>query len=140
MKYLSKLIYLLTLTLIIGSCADSDNDEVTIIGGGEDTIILSTNNIEFDALQNSATVTTEGEYWSIAEITVNDIEFGIPENINVTADSYAFKQDCITIDKKNDNTINIQIDENLSGIEKIISIDFMDGNFHDRVIIKQLAN
>ena len=135
MKKLSKLIYLVTLTLIITSCADTKKEE--LIGSWDDNIKLSTKIVEFDARQNSITITTEGDSWWLSDVQVNDEVYFLPEDINRLSESYFFKKDCFIIEKKDNNTLYIEIDENLSNSERTIIIWVQAGNYFDHIIIKQ---
>jgi len=136
MKKLSKLIYLLTLTLIITSCTEKDEP----IGLWGDIIKLSTKKVEFDSSSNSVTITTEGDWWWVIGVTVDDEEFIVHKDINLESESYVIEQDCFRVEKKDNNTLYIEIDENLSNTERTIFIQLEAGNYFDRVIIIQSGN
>lgn len=138
MKKLSKLISLLTLILIISSCTNTEKEKP--IGKWDDIIKLSTKNVEFDANQNSVTITTEGDWWWVVEVSVNGEEYGIPDDIKLESESYIIEQDCFMVEKKDKNTLYIEIDENLSNTERTIIVTLEAGNYFDNVIIKQSAN
>lgn len=135
MKKLSKLIYLMTLTLIISSCTEKEEP----IGKWDDNIKLSTKKVEFDSSSKSVTITTEGDWWWVIGVSVNDEEFGVPEDINLESESYVIEQDCFRVEKIDNNTLYVEIDENISNTERTIIVELEAGNYFDRVIITQSA-
>ena len=137
MKKLSKIIGLVTLTLIITSC--SVREKVKPVGKWDDNIKLSTKNVEFDANQNSITVMTEGNWWWVTDVSVNGEVFNIPENINVLSESYIIKQDCFIVQRKDKNTLYIEIKKNQSNTIRIIKVGLQAGNYFDSIIVTQSA-
>jgi len=138
MKKISYILCLLTITALISSCSHS-NKEVPI-GQWGDIIKLSTKNVEFDANANSVTITTEGDWWWVTGVTVNDERFEVSDNINVESDHYIIQQDCFTVERKDKNTLYIEIDENPSNAERIIVVGLEAGDYFDGVKITQSSN
>jgi len=137
MKKTSYILCLVTITVLISSCSHSDKD--VPIGQWGDIIKLSTKNIEFDANANSVTITTEGDWWWVIGVTVDDERFGVPDNVNIESDNYIIQQDCFTVERKDKNTLHIEIDENPSNAERIIEVGLEAGDYFDRVRITQSA-
>jgi len=135
MKNKLNIFYLIALTLFIYSCSNSNNDRP--IGQWDDIIKLSTKDVTFKSTSDSITITTEGDWWWIIGITVNNEHFAIPDNINLESDNYVIKQDCFTVEKKDNNTLYIELDENLTGTERIVVVELEAGDYFDRVIITQ---
>lgn len=135
MKNKLNIFYLIALTLFIYSCSNSNNDRP--IGQWDDVIKLSTKDVTFKSTSDSITITTEGNWWWITEITVNNEHFAIPDSINIESDNYVIKQDCFTVEKKNNNTLYIELDENRTSTERIVVVELEAGDYFDRVIITQ---
>lgn len=134
MKQASKLIGLIALTLILASCSIDRLD-----GDWDDNIKLSTRIVHFDKNKNTATVKTRGSTWWINGVLVNGKDFitAQDQNIDPTQDSYTFKGEWFTVEKKNKTTLNINVDENGSETERKIIIHLQAGNYFDRVAITQ---
>lgn len=134
MKQTLKLIGLIAFTLILASCSIDRLD-----GDWDDNINLSTRLIHFDKNKNAATVKTRGSSWWINGVLVNGKDFSSAQdqNIDLKLDSYTFKGDWFTVEKKDKTTLNIDMDENHTETERKIIIHLQAGNYFDRVSITQ---
>jgi len=138
MKNKLNIFYLIALSLFIYSCSNSNNDRPD--GQWDDNIKLSEKDVTFKSTSDSITITTEGDWWWITGITINNEHFAIPDNINIQSDSYVIKQDCFTVEKKDKNTLYIELEENQTSAERIVVVELEAGDYFDRVIITQSAN
>ena len=133
MKQALKLIGLIALTLILGSCSSDRLD-----GDWDDNIKLSTRAVNFNKNKNTTTITTKGEWWRITGVSVNGKVFSSQDqDIDLTKDSYIFQSDCFTIEKKDKTTINIEVDENNTGAERKIVVYLTAGNYSDYIAVTQ---
>jgi len=135
MKKISLLLYLFALTIILCSCSDKEEP----IGKWGDIIKLSTKKVEFDADSNSITITTEGDWWWVIGVSVNNEFFHTPEDINLESNNYIFQQDCFIVERKDKNTLFIEVDENQSNAERKIVVELEAGDYFDRITITQAS-
>jgi hypothetical protein len=135
---MKKTIFICSLFLIFLSINSCSNKK-SIDGKWDDIIQLSTKKVNFDAKANDVTITTKGEWWWITEVTVNNEYFGVPQNINLEADSYIFQENCFTVERVDKHTLHIAIDENLTNAERKIVIGLEAGDYFDWVTIIQAA-
>lgn len=137
MKKSLKIIGLIVFTLILGSCSTE-----RLVGDWDDNIKLSTKTVHFDKNKNATTITTKGEWWWINGLIVNGEHFQPSkdqEDIDLTSDSYAFKGDWFTVEKKNKTTLYIEVDENNTVAKRNIVVTLQAGNYFDGVTITQQA-
>ena len=132
---MNKVIILILSVFLISSCSDKFEP----VGKWDDIIKLSTKSVEFDANKNSITVKTEGDWWWISSVSVNGESFLLPQDVNIESNSYIFKQDCFIVEKKDKNTLYIEIEKNQSNAEKKITVVLEAGDYFDRVSVTQSA-
>lgn len=132
---MNKVIILILSVFLISSCSDKFDPD----GKWDDIIKLSTKSVEFNANKNSITVTTEGDWWWVTNVSVNGEYFHLPQDVNIDSESYIFKQDCFIVEKKDNNTLYIEIEKNESNAEKKITIVLEAGDYFDRVSVTQSA-
>lgn len=123
---------LIVLLNIFYSCSRMDGD-------WDDNIKLSIKNVEFSALGDSVIVTTEGSWWWINNISVNDKYFYVPNDSICELDSYLIKHDCFIVERRDKHTLFIKVDENPLNEKRIISVELEAGDYFDRVRITQNA-
>ncbi|PLW95330.1 MAG: hypothetical protein C0591_11220 [Marinilabiliales bacterium] len=135
---MNKVIFLFLSIILISSCSKKD----TPIGLWDDNIKLSTKNVEFGVNADSVVITTEGDWWWVAEITLNDSSYSYynNENINLESDSYTIIEDHFVVERRDKNTLFIKLDENMTGEERVMIITLEAGDYFDHVKINQLAN
>ena len=106
-------------------------------GKWSDNIKLSTKSAEFSSLGDSIVVTTKGTSWWLSEITIDGTEFYDFHSIDVLADSYLIKHDCVTFQRRNRSTMFIKLDPNPLPVDRIVVIGLEAGDYFDRVTITQ---
>ncbi len=133
------------MTLIIGiyilvSCSDKVIEEP--IGYADDTIKLSIKNVDFTAQVDSITITTEGNWWWINEISFEDSTYiySNRDDINLESDSYSIKEEHFVVERRDKNTLFVKITENDTRKERQMNITLQAGNYFDYVLIKQPIN
>ena len=84
---MNKLILLFLSIILISSCRKEKEE---IIGKWDDIIKLSTKNVELKKTTDSVLITTEGTWWWIFGINLNDSTYSYynNENINITIAFY----------------------------------------------------
>ena len=107
-------------------------------GVWDDNIKLSLKTDEFTANADSIMITTQGSWWWICDITVNDNHF-YGFGINPDSDNYRIKQDCFIVERRDKHTLFIRLDENPLNISRIITVGLEAGDYFDRVTITQKA-
>lgn len=127
----------LFLILIFGySCSNSDNPD----GLWDDNIKLSQKEVQFTAAQNSITITTEGEWWWIHQISMNrSLNFDI-SRIDTTSKNFVIDETEFKIERKNATEIHIEMTRNQTGAERVLLIGLEAGDYFDRIEITQSAN
>ncbi len=135
---MQKIVILILAIFIFFSCSDKKD----LDGDWSDNIKLSTKNVDFTALTDSVTITTEGEGWWIEGICFTDSTYSYnnQDDINLASDSFSIKEDAFTIERRDATTLFVKINENHSGMERIMSITFEYGDYFDHVTITQDAN
>ena len=123
--------------VLISSCSDKED----IIGKWDDNIKLSAKTVEFEAKADSVIITTEGDWWMIGDISLNNnpYTFNLDENISPYSHPYAIIGDDFVVEKRDKTTLFIRLDENETGEERILGISLLAGDYGDHVVIKQSA-
>lgn len=133
MKKILCFMCLIPIVIIFYSCSDKEDP----IGKWDDVIKLSAKAVKFNADTDSVTITTEGDWWWITDVTVDDKRFGILSSIDTESDNYSIKQDCFVVERRDKNTLFIKVDENKLSIQRIITVGLEAGDYFDRVTIMQ---
>lgn len=133
---MKKLLIVFLSFVLISSCEKSE-----VIGGWDDNIKLSTKNVEFGVKADSVLITTEGDWWWIDAIYLDDSTYSYynNENINLESGSYIIIEDNFIVERRDKNTLFVKLDENITGEERELIVGLAAGNYFDRVIIKQSA-
>jgi len=129
-----------TLALIISiffllSCADKQDPE----GLWDDIIQLSTKSARLKATTDSVTITTGGDWWWINGIEFNDSTYIYynREDIDLESDNYSIQENCFLVERRDKNTLFVQLDENTTGNERSLIISLEAGDYFDNVVIHQ---
>lgn len=125
--------------VIIISVLNSCSDKQDLIGKWNDNIKLSTKAVEFDANSDSVIITTQGDWWWITDVTVDNETFSAFEGVNMESYNYSIKQDCFIVERRDKNTLFIKVDENLLSTPRIITVGLEAGDYFDRVTITQAS-
>ena len=133
---MNKLILFLLGIILISSCNKEEP-----IGKWEDNIKLSTKNVAFEVKSDSVIITTEGDWWWIDGISLNDSTYSYynNENVNLESDSYIITETNFVVERRDKHTLFIKLDENLTGKERVMIIGLEAGDYFDNVKIKQSA-
>jgi hypothetical protein len=123
----------LNIFILASSCTRIVED-----GDWDDNIKLSSKTVEFTPFADSVLVTTEGSWWWICDITVNDKYFN-GFGINPDSENYRIKQDCFIVERRDKHTLFIRIDENPLDATRIVTVGLEAGDYFDRVTITQKA-
>ncbi len=125
--------------VLLSSCSKSDDDP--IIGLWDDNIKLSLKYAEFDADADSVIIKTEGDWWWINEISVNDSSYQYYGNddIDMESESYTIVEDFFIVERSDKNTLFVKMEKNDSSNDRVMSIVLQAGDYFDYVNIKQLA-
>ncbi len=86
-------------------------------------------------------ITTQGSWWWIDQISVNDSSYSYYNNevVDLEADSYTINESFFVVERRNKTTLFIQMDKNTSGEERIMNLVLEAGNYFDYVTVKQAA-
>ncbi|MDX8338745.1 hypothetical protein SLH46_06105 [Draconibacterium sp. IB214405] len=131
---MKKLLLLFSLFTII-SC----NDKESPIGIWEDNIKLSQKEVEFDANENSVTITTEGEWWWITDVRFNGTYINL-EDQDTNSDDFIIEETEFKIERKNATEIYITMSENTGDTERELGIELEAGDYFDHIKVTQSAN
>jgi hypothetical protein len=133
---MNKLILLLLSIILISSCNKEEP-----IGKWDDIIKLSTKNVEFGVKPDSVIITTEGDWWWIDGISLDDSTYSYynNENVNLESDSYIITETNFVVERRDKHTLFIKLDENITGKERVMIIGLEAGDYFDSVTIKQSA-
>jgi hypothetical protein len=124
----------LFLVFVISSCSTSRKD-----GDWDDNIHLSTQVAEFGAEADSITVTTEGTWWWVTGISVNGVGYYPSPDIDLETDSYSIEEDCFVVERRDNKTLFIKVNENPLNVQRIIRVELEAGDYFDGVTITQAA-
>lgn len=130
-------VWVLFFTLVlISSCHKEEPD-----GLWDDIIKLSTKNAEFGVMGDSVLISTEGDWWWIDRISIDDSTYGYynNENVNLESDSYTIIEDRFIVERRDKNTLFVKLGENITGAVRIMTIGLEAGDYFDSVTIKQSA-
>ncbi len=123
------------LLLSLTSCHSDDPD-----GKWDDNIHLSEKEVTINAESNSFLITTEGTWWWINGIGLDDDWNYNISGIDTTQDDFLIEENVFTIERKNANEIHISLTENQSNVERVLIISLQAGNYFDQIKIIQVGN
>lgn len=123
------------LFLSLLSCESDEPD-----GKWDDNIKLSTKEVNFSAESNSVIITTEGTWWWISGIGLDDDWNYDISGIDTTEDNFLIEESEFTIERKNANEIHVSMTENQSTTERTLTIGLQAGNYFDGIKIIQSGN
>nr|WP_319269902.1 hypothetical protein [uncultured Draconibacterium sp.] len=129
---MKKLLLLISLFTIISCSKDKD----TPIGIWDDNIKLSQKEVEFDANENTITITTEGEWWWITEILFNNSYINL-EDLDTASDNFIIEEPEFKIERKNATEIYISMSENTGDSSRVLGIGLEAGDYFDHIEVIQ---
>jgi hypothetical protein len=124
----------LALLMSFSSCETNTKD-----GDWDDNIKLSDKAVNFSVGADSVTVTTEGTWWWINDVKVNDIYFYPSEDIDTESTNYTITEDCFVVERRNSTTLFIKANANKTGIVRTIRVSLEAGDYFDSVTVTQDA-
>ena len=124
--------------LMLSSC--TDKEETNDIW--KDKINPSPKYAELSAKTDSVSFTTEYDGWTIDHICIEDSSYRYfdSKDFNFQADTFTLSGDVFYMKKSDGHTLFVRLNQNNTGQERYMSIDFQSGNFFEEVSIKQAAN
>lgn len=102
----------------------------------DDAIKLSTRLLHFSSSESSETITTKESGWAINYSKVDD-EYLVPHPFNPYNECYTIAGSWFTIEKVNDKTIHIKVEQNTSGKKRGCEVIMQSGDFFDTITISQ---
>ena len=120
--------------LTIYSCSNSED------GKWDDNIKLSQKVVSFTAEQNSMVVTTQGTWWWINGIGLNDDWNYDLNQIDTTKDNFVIEEADFKIERTNTTEIHISMKPNQTGLERVVLIGLQAGNYGDGIKVIQAAD
>jgi hypothetical protein len=123
------------LFLSLSSCKSDEPD-----GKWDDNIKLSEKEINFTAESNSVVITTEGTWWWINGIGLDDDWSYDISGIDTTQENFLIEKTEFTIERRNANKIYISMTENQSDSERTLTISLQAGDYFDGIKIIQSEN
>jgi len=106
-------------------------------GKWNDIIQLSTKTAEFNAIGDSVIITTNGNWWWINGISLDDSVRLNFEGVNVLSDQYKIDGDTYVVERRDLNTLFIKLDANPKKTLRTLKIFLEAGDYFDAVTITQ---
>lgn len=128
--------FLLLSSIIVFSACDKHEPD----GQWDDIIKLSSKEGELAATTDSVTFTTEGNWWWVTEISINDSVYLPEESVNVEADSYTIQVQDVVVERRDAQELIVKAQENTSGEERIIKVGLQAGDYFSGVTVTQAPN
>ena len=129
-KILNQIIIICITVLAFYSCSDKE-------GEWDDVIILSEKNIEFGSEADSAIITTQGDWWWITGITVNNKTYRNSYYEDPELYNYCIEYNCVVVEKRDKHTLFIKVEDNMLAVNRYITIELEAGDYFDRISITQ---
>lgn len=134
---MKKFIFLILSLSVLYAC--SDKNVSPLVGKWNDIIKLSQKEALISAEKDSILITTQGEWWWITSISINDSAYDFHE-VNTTGNNFTIKGKDFKIERKNKTEIYILMFKNETGAERILKIGLEAGDYFDRIIVNQASN
>lgn len=126
------------ITILFLSFLSCESD--TIEGKWDDNIKLSQKEINFTAESNSIVITTEGTWWWINGIGLDDDWSFDTTSIDTSEDNFLIEENEFTIERRNADEIHINMTQNQLDVKRILIINLQAGNYFDGIKIIQSGN
>ncbi|MFB6342845.1 hypothetical protein ACE01N_08580 [Saccharicrinis sp. FJH2] len=127
-----KIFMLVVLMVLIAACTEKEP-----IGKWGDIIKLSTKSLNFSSNGDSATVTTEGDWWWITDVAVDTVWFYHFDVNQEYVSEYVIQDSCFYLERKDARSLFIKIDPNPTNSNRIIRIGLEAGDYFDGITITQ---
>lgn len=109
-------------------------------GDWDDIIKLSEKQVTFAAEASSVQINTEGTWWWVHGIGLNDDWTFDLSNIDTSQNNFTIDEAEFKIERKNGTEIYISMTQNETGQERTLTIGLQAGNYADGIRIIQAAN
>ncbi len=128
---------ILFLSIVLFNSCIIEKDEP--LGQWDDIIKLSTRKVDFVAKADSVIIKTEGDWWWVEHIQLNDSIYSYYGNdsIDLESDHYKIVGDDFVVERRDKNTLFVKLNENTSGVERKLVISLEAGDYFDYVAITQ---
>jgi hypothetical protein len=125
---------LIALLLFCTAC-----ERTTVDGDWDDNIHLSTKAVHFKSGTDSVLVTTQGTWWWVCNVSVNDTYYNPSGEIDPESSHYTFTRDCFVAERRDNKTLFIKATANTTGSIRTIRIQLEAGDYFDAVTVTQAA-
>ena len=132
-KLIFGIIPILFLSLL--SCKSDEPDEKW-----DDNIKLSQKEVNFTAEANSTVVTTQGTWWWIHGMGLNDDWSYDLSTVDTTKENFVIEETEFRIERKNATEIHISMTLNETGSDRTLTIGLQAGNYGDGIKVFQTAD
>ena len=128
---------ILFIGIVLFSSCDIGKDR--LVGKWDDIIKLSTKKVEFGAEADSVIIKTEGDWWWITHIKLNDSLYSYDgsDSIDLGSDHYKIIEDDFVVERRDKNTLFVKLTDNLMGAERKMVISLEAGDYFDGIVITQ---
>lgn len=127
--YLSSLMFV---AMLFGSCETDKPD-----GLWDDIIKLSTTSVEFTE-SNTATVTTQGEWWWILHVEINDVYYRHSYQSNMyDRENITIEANWLTVERTDSKTLKISATKNVTNQSRTAKINLEAGDYFDQITVTQ---
>jgi hypothetical protein len=133
MKRILRLFLLLSAGIVLFSCSDEEIE----IGKWDDCIHLSTRSVDFGSHADSVVITTQGSWWWVTDVNVDNLYFYDFKVVDVESDNYRIEQDCFVVERRDKHTLFVKVDANPFNVQRIVTVGLEAGDYFDRVTITQ---
>jgi len=103
----------------------------------KDNIHLSVRSADFNSSGDSVIIKTGGSSWWISHISVDSVCYSNFPGVDLLSDKYLIKQDCFIIERRDKNTLFVEVEANPLPVKRIIIVGFEAGDYFDRVTVTQ---
>lgn len=127
---MKKLFYLFIFVSLLFSCSDSQRAD----GDWDDNIKLSKKSVVFNAQADSIVISAKGSGWWINSANLCD-EYVMKD---IGLDKYfSYKSENFSVVKRDAHTIFIKMSENITNVDRCLSIDLQNGDFFNSIRVNQ---
>lgn len=134
---MNRVILIFASLLLLSSCLEDEP-----WGGGEDTIKFSTREVNLTSKLDSVIVTSEGDYWGLDEIVFEDSTYAyyLNKDLDTRLNSFIIEENSFTVERRDKNTLYVELNENITGEDRVMTLYFSEINSFPSITVRQLAN
>ncbi|UBM59533.1 hypothetical protein LAG90_02540 [Marinilongibacter aquaticus] len=127
-------VFFALLILITSACTKSSLD-----GIWDDNIKLSAKEINLSAHRDSVSITTEGSWWWIDGIGLDDNWNYQLDEIDTTKDNFTIEEADFRIERIEGTAIHILMEKNETGAARVLKIALQAGDYFDAIQVTQAS-